>query len=163
MSKKTIFIGIIAGVATSAFAIVLEKQLMTGTNIWLSFIPTVFSISLMIFLAISKKKENNGFMSFKEGFVELFIFGIISSMINSVISYLNLFVLKSKEQIQELVNLMKDGMLQKGLTEQMAIEAAEKTFNSPIFMLYGFGGAIVISAILGAIIAAIFKKNDDSL
>ncbi|MDX2196967.1 MAG: DUF4199 domain-containing protein [Cytophagales bacterium] len=162
MNKKSIILGLAAGVASAIFSIAFEKQLLDSNNMLLSFVPTAFYILATIYIVYDTKKQNGGYMTIKQGFVPAFIFGSISCIVSVIFSLLNIYVIKTKEQLDEMIKIMADGMIEKGTPPAQATEIASKAFSSPLISLAGVAGGIAMSALIAVAVAAVMQKKQNS-
>lgn len=138
------------------------KFLLWGTISLL--IPIVF----YIFGGLAHRKQNGGFITYKNALITLFIIGITGYFINLsyTIVFTNFIDKDFNTRLEEVVTQSTTTWLEKYNMEQDQIdkqmEKIHEQFanaNTPIAYLKQFFWALIISAIISAIFALIIKRN----
>ena len=167
IKKNGINFGIITGVlsvliTTSIY--VIDLALMAKW--WLGISILVMYIIIGCILLVRTKKDLGGYMSFKEGFTTYFISALIGIAISVIYNILlfNIIDPEAAIRLKELTLESTVQMLEKFGTPTSAIKETVdkmKDYNqfSTIEQLKGSIWSIVGSAVFGAILAAIFKKD----
>jgi hypothetical protein len=132
---------------------------------WVSY-PGYIIITAIIFLGQKKLADVNGDMGLSYG--KAFVFGLLvalfSAVIVSVYNYL-FFTVIAPDSIQQTLDFAEQKMLEKGLAEDqvdMALQM-QKKLMTPVYMtLFGFGGSIIIGALL-SLITSIFSKKAETV
>ncbi|WP_445715443.1 DUF4199 domain-containing protein [Flavobacterium sp.] len=163
--------GINFGVITGALSVLITTSiyivdLALMTKWWLGISILVVYIIIGCILLVKTKKDLGGYMSFKEGFTVYFIsalIGIAVSVIYNILLF-NVIDPEAAIRLKELTLESTVQMLKKFGTPTSTIKETidkMKDFNqfSPMEQLKGSIWSIVGSAIFGAILAAIFKKD----
>ena len=167
IKKNGINFGVITGVlsvliTTSIY--IVDLALMTKW--WLGISILVVYIIIGCVLLVKTKKDLGGFMSFKEGFTVYFVSALIGIAISVIYNILlfNIIDPEAAIRLKELTLESTVQMLEKFETPTSAIKETVdkmKDYNqfSTIEQLKGSIWSIVGSAVFGAILAAIFKKD----
>ena len=169
IKKNGITFGFIIGlfsVLTTTVIYIINLELFTKW--WIGIITIIFSISIGCIL-VSKTKKQMGTITFKEVFSVYFIAASIGYLISTIFNYLlfNFIDPEAKERIKEIVIKYTVDILEKIGSPKSAINEAIKKMNETdsysignLFFSYAF--SLVIIAIFGLILAAIFKSKSSS-
>ncbi len=166
MNQETKTYGLYLGVASvlvTAIMYALGMFELGGNNIALSVLSLVLMIAAFILAGNALKKRQDGYMTFGEAFKTYLGIGVIASIISTAWMALFVFVLEPDYQ-QNMRDIQYEKMIEANpdMPEdqiEMALSMAEK-FSSPVMILvFGLVGAIIFYLIIGAIMAAITKKN----
>lgn len=157
--------GLLLALFSVIFALIPSVTNLYGNKV-LSGVITLASYLITIGILVNAIKkyrddELGGYMSFGNGFLFVFFACIISGIITSIFSYIQLTFI-DPGMMQEALNEQMAQMEKQGLTEEQMEVASSVTniFRSPaILSLFAFLGQLVAGAILGAILGAIFQKN----
>ena len=137
---------------------------------WVGIGMLVMWIVIGCLLLSKAKKENQGVMSFKEGFTTYFLSAVIGILLSTAFNILlfNFIDTGARDTVTEHLLDMQVGMIQKfGGTQEQINEAITKIKESSQFslkgQLFGIFQAMIGAIIFGLILAAIFKsKNKES-
>lgn len=167
IKKNGITYGIVLGVfSILVTTIIYAVDLSLFTNTWLGVVSLTIYIIIGIILVSKTKKELNNIITFKEAFTVFFIAAIIGSTISVLynIVLFNYIDPEAKETVRRLtmeytVQMMeKFGAPASSINETM--EKLGKTDNySPSSQLLGLVFAFLFDAILGLILALIFRSK----
>ena len=171
--------------ATQIVSISLQKQVMQiGFPLGLIYIsiyliaylfsldtnPIIGYLSWLIMLGASYyciytyRKEQSGIISFKEAFTLSFFVIILASLISTAYFFIHIQYINT-HYISDLMDLQKQEMLKKGMSEEMVAKALQvsKGFYKPEFFIpIGLGTNIIVAAIISSIFAYFMKKNPTS-
>jgi prepilin signal peptidase PulO-like enzyme (type II secretory pathway) len=163
-NRNTIAIrfGVIAALVGILYSLVLQLTDNVG-NFGLGLLSYVITIVVLTIAINNYKKENNGFLSFKEGFSIGLIFIAIQSLLVSVYSYIYTKFIDTAflENLKELqkVEMEKRGMSDDQIDQAMAI--SEWAFNPEISAVSGFVFNLFVGLIISLIVVAFMKKESD--
>ncbi len=168
--KNAINFGVISGVIGIALTTLMYLiDLKLFVNMWIGFGMIAIWIIIGCLLLSKSKKENNGVMSFKEGFTTYFLSAVIGILISTSFNILlfNFIDPAAKETLTEHLLDMQVGMLQKFNAPQEQINKAiakikETSQFSVKGQLMGIAWSMLGAAIFGLILAAIFKSKSPS-
>lgn len=173
ISTQSVYLkyGLILGLISIAINLVMYAtglfvQLQTGQNLGLSWgiggVSFLLTIALAVMACLEFRKQNNGLMSFGQGFIIVFLAILISSALSSVFQavYTGLVDPTLMDQVFEA---QRQNFENQGLSEEQ-IETAQ-SFGSfaknPLFTLaVGIFSGAIIGAILALIISAIMKRDE---
>ncbi|MFB9088785.1 DUF4199 domain-containing protein [Flavobacterium paronense] len=166
IKKNALTFGFIIGlfsVLTTTLIYIIDLELFTKW--WIGIITISFSIAIGCYLVIKTKKEM-GTISFKETFSVYFIAASIGYLISNLFNYLlfNFIDPEAKEKIKEIVIKYTVDILEKVGSPKSAInETIQKMNETDSYsignLLFGYAFSLVIIAIFGLILAAIFKSK----
>jgi len=167
IKKNGITYGIILGVfSILVTTIIYAVDLSLFTNMWVGIFSLVIMTVIGVVLVSKTKKELKNLITFKEAFTVFFIAGIIGSTISVLFNIVlfNVIDPEVKETIQRLSIESTVQMLEKFGTPSSAInetiEKMQDTDNfSPSSLLMGLVFAFLFDAILGLILALIFRTK----
>lgn len=161
-----LFSGIL-GITITTLMYLIDLKLFV--NMWIGIAMLVIWIIVGCVLLSKAKKENNGVMTFKEGFTTYFLSAVIGILISTTFNILlfNFIDPAAKDTLTEHLLDMQVGMLQKfNATQEQINEAIAKIKESSQFsikgQLTGIIWSMVGAAIFGLILGAIFKSKSPS-
>jgi len=157
--------GLLLALFSVIFALIPSVANLNGNkvlSIVIGLVSYLVTIGILV-TAIRKYRddESGGYMSFGNGFLFVFLACIISGIITSIFTYIQLTFI-DPGMMQEALNQQMAEMEKQGLTEEQMEMASSFTsiLRSPVVLsLFAFLGQLVFGAILGAILGAIFQKN----
>jgi hypothetical protein len=170
VKKNAVNFGLIsAAIAIIVTSLMYAIDLKLFVNMWIGFGLLAVWIIIGVLLLNKCKREQNGQLTFKEGFTAYFLSALIGIAISTLfnIFLFNFFDTEAKDIITEHLVDFQVGMLEKFNTPKAQIAEAVKTIreNSQFSLkgqLFGFMQALVGAIIFGLILAAILKsKNKD--
>lgn len=156
MDKHFVRQGLYAGGASVLITLalyIIDPKMMLKVGNWLIF---VLSIVFMVMAAKGKKKDNGGFISFKEAFTESWLTYLIYALISLVFSYLlfNIIDPSLKDTVKEIAMEAMEKM--SGLLgEEGTAKAIEELEKQDSFSIGNLLQSTVFSLIFGAVIALI--------
>ncbi len=161
--KYGLYIGVITVVFT-AIVFAMDYRLLQES--WLSIVPTVVTVTILIIAGRDLKEQQGGYLSFKEAFVSSFIIFMIGAAINTTYQMVQYNVLAPDvaevlrgENIDKAAQVMES----LGANDKDIDEAMVEAENTNPFGIAAQSLALLFQAVLGlivaAIIAAIVKKN----
>ncbi len=163
--------GITYGVILGVFSILLTTiiyvvDLELFTSMWLGIISIIISLTIGVVLLMKTKKDMNGIISFKEAFTTYFLAAVIGSTMSILFQILlfNVVDTEAKSVLNDITVAYTVEVMEKWGTPASSIEEAvaaiRETDNySPVNLLKGLAFGLVFSAILGLILALIFKSK----
>ena len=167
VKKNGIMYGIILGVfsilvTTLIYAIDIELFI----SMWVGLISMAVYLVIGIVLVAKTKKQLNNVITFKEAFTVFFLAAVIGSTLSVLFNIIlfNVIDPAAKETIQQLTLEYTANMMQKfGARASDVNEAiskmAETDNYSPLNQLKGLIFSFIFSALLGLILALIFKSK----
>jgi hypothetical protein len=166
--KNAINFGIISGlIGITVTTLMYLVDLKLFVNMWIGFGMLAVWIIIGVLLLSKSKRENQGSMTFKEGFTTYFLSAVIGILISTAfnIFLFNFFDTEAREVVTQHMLDMQVGMLEKFNTPQEQInEAITKIKESSQFsikgQLFGIMQAMVGAIIFGLILAAFFKSKN---
>lgn len=167
IKKNGITFGIITGVISvvvTASMYIIDLKLFTAW--WIGLFSIVVYLLIGIYLLIKTKKELKGIFPFKEAFTTYFLSAVIGIAITVTFNIIlfNFVDTSAKDTVQDHIIDFQVEMLKKFNTPAEVIkEAVEKIKLENQFdivpQLKGSVFTILFAAILGLILAAIFKSK----
>ena len=162
--------GIISGIISILIlTVIYTVDVMLFVSSWITFLKVLIFIGLSIILLVNTKKQLNGQISFKDAFKTYFIFASLSLLLTTIFEIIlfNVIDPSLKDTLKELLIKTIVPFLEKFNTPAKAINEAVKNIQendqfSIIELIKGYFSYLVISAILGLILAAIFKSKSPS-
>ncbi len=140
---------------------ILLYLLDMDTEKWAGYLSWGIMLVAAFYMIYDVRKSQNGLITFGEGFKVVFFALLFANIISSIyffihIQFVNTNFMEALEQAQ------RAEMLSRGMSEEMIEKsmALAESFNSPtVSVPIGLLVNTVISAIFGAIAAAIMKKE----
>lgn len=136
---------------------------------WIGIVAIVISIAIGVVLVSKTKKQLGGNITFKEAFTVYFIASLIGSLVSTIYNYVlfNFIDPQAKETLKEMTMKYTADMLEKfGAPAESVNQTMQKLAETDNYslgnLMFGFAISLVISAIIGLIIAAIFKSKSPS-
>ena len=165
--KNAVNFGVISGlIGVGITTLMYLIDLKLFVNLWIGFGMIGIWIIIGCLLLSKSKKENQGAMTFKEGFTTYFLSAVIGILISSAFSILlfNFIDTAARDTITEHLLDMQVGILKQFNTPQQQInEAIVKIKESSQFslkgQLFGIAQAMLGAVFFGLILAAIFKSK----
>ncbi len=167
IKKNGITYGVIAGIVSVLITtIVYSVDLSLMTKWWFGIIVLAISIGISISLLSKTKKDLKGNFTFKEAFTTYFICSVIGTLISVLFTIIlfNFIDPAAKETLKELILEFTKNIMQKmgapaSEMNKALKEIASKDSYSVVEQLKGSVFSIAFSAIIGLILAAIFKTK----
>lgn len=167
VKKNGVNFGILVGIISILiYTILYSIDLSLLASVWVGIIIFLINLGIGIYAVAKSKKEQGGFISFKEAFTAFFIVMAIGSIINSVFMFVlfNLIDPEAKATISEIVIEKTVTMMQNaGLNSEDIRRTAEEMQNTDNFsalsLVKSYFSGLVLYIIIALIVAAAFKKN----
>lgn len=167
IKKNGINYGLILGGFSVLFTTVIYAiDLELFTSWWIGIVAIVISITIGVMLVSKTKKQLGGNITFKEAFTVYFIAAVIGTLISTLYNYVlfNFIDPEAKEAIKEITMEYTAKMMERFGAPSAAInETMQKLAETDNYsignLMFGAAVSIVISAIFGLILAAIFKSK----
>jgi len=171
--KKTgINFGLIFGFLVSLivlYAFAVDSSILT--NYWIVLlVPFLLVIISGLFAIGTVKKDQNGFISFKEGFTTYFIMIALGLLINTVVSIMifNVIAPEFQETVKELQITKTTEMMESfNVPYEQIDEAIEKINEDNQFaiqkQMLSYVIGLAIYSIFGLLLALILKRNNPEL
>lgn len=167
IKKHVVTFGLIAGGISAGYTLIaylIDQELFV--NWWAGIVLWVVTLTVMV-LAVSRiKKEQSGYISFKEGFTSFFLTWAICAVIGVVMNLLLFTVIDpgAAEGIREMAIEAQIEMFEGfGMSDEDMLEQIERVENMDQFaigaQLQGLVYSLLFGAVIGLIVAAAFKKN----
>jgi hypothetical protein len=158
--------GIIAAISSILFMLILY---MGGVK-WfvhpVAFLGYVIPIVFAVIAAITKKRQNEGYLNFGEALKGVFLVFVISAIGSSLFSYVmfNFVDIPFREALmQQTAETTRELMEKFGAPEEEIDKAIEQSFSGNPYSLgkifLGFAIACIIWFIIALIVAAIVKRT----
>lgn len=169
VKKNALQYGLISGVVAvlTTTYLYLNPELFGSMALGFSIIG--FYIILGIYLMIKTKKELGGNYSFKDAFTTYFVYAVVGILISTVFTVIlyNFIDPSAKEIVKEVTIKSTVGTMEKFGTPKAAMEEAIKKLEEQDQFSFGtqFQGSLIsilISAIFGLILGAIFKSKSSN-
>ena len=163
--KPALIYGAILGIVTVFISLVFYF-LGISTDRWTNWVSMLITLVLLVYLMIQYRKVYlGGYASFGQIFVMVLVSaGIVASIINTVYTYLLFTVidpgLLDQMRVVAEERIMNNPRIPESMYDNM-FERMEKNFQVARMVKLGLIGGVVINAILGLIIAAFLKKEED--
>lgn len=126
----------------------------------------VVNLGLCIYAVIDAKKQNDGYLTFKEAFTAFMLNRIVNIVLAIGFMALLYFVIDPdfRESIAERTTALQlEAMERRGATEEVILTQTERlekyNLNNPVVLFWTFLGSIVFNAILGLLLAAGLKRD----
>ncbi|MBK0371192.1 DUF4199 domain-containing protein [Flavobacterium agrisoli] len=166
VKKNGITFGVIMGVVSALLtSAIYAIDLKLFTSWWLGIVTILFYIVIAIVL-LNKTKKEIGFFSYKDAFTTYFISALVAVIITTLFNILLFNVIDpgAKDTLNEIVVKYTVEMMQKFNAPAASInETIAKMKDNDQYsvgnLLKGAASNLVISAIFGLIMAAIFKSR----
>ena len=144
---------------------VLLYMLDLNLNQALGFGGMVISLVVMIF-GIRSFRDNvrDGILPFGTAFGFLMIIMIVSAIIGNIYAYL-LWTVIDPDILTKMMDMQMEKMMDKGIPEEaldQAMKVTAKFMKPGVMLAMGTATQLFFGTIISLIIAAIFKKEDDS-
>ena len=169
IKKNGITFGIILGLfSLLVTAGIYAIDLNLFTSWWVGIVAIAISLTIGIIAVSKTKKQLNGQITFKEAFTVYFIAAAIGSLISSIFYYVlfNIIDPQAKETLKEITLKYTSDIMEKlGAPAASINEAMQKAAETDNYSLgslsMGYAIGLVVSAIIGLILAAIFKSKSN--
>lgn len=127
MNKIAIQYGVISGIATVIFSLLLYIiGLETYANWWLQLVGAAFVIVFMIIGGLQVRRANGGFLTYKNSFISLFVIAAISGLIAVIFNILLYNVINPDlgEAVKDINMERTIGMMEEWNVPEAQIEEA---------------------------------------
>jgi prepilin signal peptidase PulO-like enzyme (type II secretory pathway) len=154
--------GVIAALVSILYSLVLQLT-DNISNFGLGLLSYVITIAILIIAINNYKKENNGFLSFKEGFSMGLIFIAVQGVLVSMYSYIYTKFIDTAF-FENLKELQKVEMEKRGMSDEQidnAIAMSEWAFNSEVSAITSLLFNLFFGLIISLIVTAVMKKESD--
>lgn len=162
-ARTGLFLGLFV-VVTTTLVYVLDISLFTAS--WYGLLSMAIIIAFGAFAAIQAKKNQGGFLTFKETFTSFLVTVLVGLSISTVFSVLlfNVIDPEAKQIITDNVIKMTTGMMEKFGAKpadiNQIIKEMQKTDSFGVLgQLKGFAFNIIIYSIIGLITALIIRRE----
>tara|TARA_B100000678_G_C18053277_1_gene439564 strand:+ start:108 stop:653 length:546 start_codon:yes stop_codon:yes gene_type:complete len=152
------------GVAYTLIAYLIDLTLLTTW--WTGILFLILLIVLLCVAVGQVKSKMGGYISFKDAFSTFFVAGLVASLISTTVTVLlfNVVDPEAAERLNELtiestVRTMEKFGAPEEVIDKQVEELQGKNQFSLTSQLWTFLGGLLFYAILGAVVAAIMKKN----
>jgi hypothetical protein len=169
IKKNGVTFGIILGLFSVLFTTAIYViDLHLFTSWWIGIVSIIIAITIGVVLVSKTKKQMGGNITFKEAFTVYFIASAIGSFISTFFYYIlfNFIDTQAKETIKEITLKYTADMMEKfGAPAASVNETMQKLAQTDNYslgnLMLGFAVGLVIQAIFGLILAAIFKTRSN--
>ncbi len=167
IKKNGIKFGVIAGIISIlSTATLYAIDISAFGNPLTGIVLILVYIGLGIYAVSQAKKELNNTIVFKDAFTVYFIYSVIGIVIGNIFMYIlfNFIDVEAKQQLLELtinkaVELMKDFGAKSEDIKKAVIDMKENDNYSLVGIFKGSVMSILISSIVGLIVAAVMKSK----
>lgn len=168
IKKYSVNFGLISAAITIGYTLyAYSVDYSMFTNYVAGILLMFFTIGIMLVPVVKVKKAQGGLLSFKEGFSSYVLGWILSAVIGAVFNII-LFTMVDPDAGVAVNELRVESQIKMmegfGLPEADLQEQIEQLENTDMFamktQLQGVLGSIVFGAIIGLIVAAVFKKAE---
>lgn len=168
IKKSAINYGLVAGgILALVTALMYAVSTESFTKWWIGILTIVFVIIMGIISTAKSKSLLGGYMSFKEAFSSYFITVAVALFIGTLVGIL-LFTVVDPELADYLnertIEITRDFMERFGAPEseieKTLVELEGKNNYSALNQLKNYVFGLVFQAVLGLLVALIFKKKD---
>lgn len=152
--------GLITGVIVIVYTVLLYL-IGEAMNMWLGFLSFIFIITLMIFGMKEYKRNQEGYLEFKEGLAIGTLIVAISSLLSQIFNYVYMNFI-DPSMIEQIGERTREMMEKFGMDEdkiEQAVTEAQSKMASPLSILWGILGALVMGFIISLIISAIMQNK----
>lgn len=162
--KYSIIIALV-GIATTTLVYIVDETIMIKW--WFGLISLAITLGLLIYFGNVMRKENGGYLSFKKGFIFVFLIVIFSSIISTAYSLILYNVIDpdlgarlTEALVDQTTQMLQNFNLPEDQIDESIDKMLEKDNFSAISILQSAGiGSVVGGLILGLIVGAIIKKK----
>ena len=156
--------GLILAFISIIFNVILY-MLDQNLNRALGYVGFLIMIVVFIF-AIRSYRDNvrGGFISFGQAFGFLMVALVVSTIIGDIYAYL-LWTVIDPDILVKMQDMQVEEMQKRGVPEEQmdqALAVASKFLQPGVMLAMATGASLFFGAIISLIIAAIFKKDEDS-
>lgn len=162
-ARYGLFLGIFI-IVTTTLVYAIDISLFTAS--WFGMLNMAIVIAFGAFAAVQSKKNQGGFLTFKETFTSFLVAVLVGLFISTLFSILlfNVIDPEAKQIISDNVIKMTSGMMEKFGAKPAdinnVIKEMQKTDSFGVFgQLKGFVFNIVIYSIIGLITALIIRRE----
>ncbi len=162
--KPALIYGAIVGFVGILLGVIFYIMDLATAN-WTSYLSMVVGIAVLAYCLVAYRKEYlGGFAKFGQIFVMALVIGIISSIITTIYSYV-LYTFIDPELIDKIKlvaeeKMMNNPRIPENMLDDM-IERMAKNFEPKRMLTMGLIFGIVGNAIIGLILAAFIKKEEN--
>lgn len=165
-------IGFMAMCIISIISYFFYKQMFSSftTQMLIGILIFAVTIFIPVWGGITFRRENGGWVSFKDAFLAVYIIYIISTLGSSIMQYIvpNIIDTEYPEQLLQLVKSTTEDSMEKFGASDEQIEKTMKDFTierfkpSIVDTARSYGFSLLIGAVLSLVIAAFIKRNSES-
>ena len=152
------------GIIITFLIYIVDITLMTQW--WLGLLMLAINIGIIVYAGIDLRKNNGGYLSFKNAFLSTFLIFLVAGIIGTLVNLLMFYVIDPElpGRLTDATVETTASMMQKfgASQEQIDLEIEKVKQREPYSAkstLMGFGIGIIIYAILALIIGAIIKRK----
>lgn len=166
--KNAINFGIISGlIGITVTTLMYLVDLKLFVNMWIGIGMLAVWLIIGILLLSKSKKENEGNLTFKEGFTVYFLSAVIGILLSTAFNMFlfNFFDTEARDSVTEHVITFQVEMMEKfnAPSEKIAEEVSKLRENSQFTLkgqMLGIMQAMIGAIIFGLILAAFFKSKN---
>ena len=162
--KPALIYGAIVGFVGILLSVIFYIMDLATAN-WTTYLSIVVGIAVLAYCLVAYRKEYlGGFARFGQLFVMALVIGVISSIMNTIYSYL-MFNVIDPELIDKIrlvaeEKMMNNPRIPENMLDDM-IERMAKSFEPRRMLTMVLIGGVVVNAIVGLILAAFIKKEEN--
>ncbi len=169
IKKNGITFGLILGtISILITAAIYAIDLTLFTKWYVGVFGLIVSLIVGIMAVVSTKKKLGNFISFKEAFTAYFIMGVIAATMSVLFNIVlfNYVDPGAKETLKELtmkftVDMMQNMGAPASATNEAIAKMQDQDTYSPSQQMFGLLVSFVLHAIVGAILALIFRNKTE--
>ena len=167
VKKQSVKFGLIVAAASIAYTLIIYAIDISLIISYLAIIVSLFYIVITIIGVISVKREQQGFITFKEAFTTYFLISLIYILINTAFNKIlfNVIDPAANAEIKELVIQKQEKLFENlNVPEDMAKKQPDEIRNTAQFSIMSVIKNIFLSllifSIVGLIVSAIVMRRD---
>ena len=162
--KSALTYGAILGFVSILLGVIFYVMNLYAAS-WTGIVSVVVGIAVLAYCLVAYRNESlGGFAGFGQIFVMALVIGIISSIISTIYSYLMFNIidpeLADKMRLVVEEKMMNNPRIPENRLDEM-IERAAKGFEPKRMLMTTLFGGIGMNAIIGLILAAFIKKEEN--
>ena len=167
IKKNGLTFGVLSGIVSALItSTIYAIDLNLFVSWWIGIVSMVIYLTISIVLLTKTKKELNGVFIFKDAFTTYFISAVIGTLIGTLFNILlfNVIDPSAQDTLKEITIKNAVAMMQKfnspaAAINEMIAKMNESNPYSVIELLKGSVYSVLISSIIGLIMAAFFKSK----
>lgn len=153
--------GIIAGIISIIYSLILNITDLAFTNKSLSWISFIILVAAIVLAMREFKRQNSGYMSYGQGLGIGTLVSVVSSILGGIFTYIYVKFVDTG-YIEKMRSMQIADMEAREMNDEQidqAMSMSEKMMTPEMIVVFAIIGGLVFGFILSLIIAAIMKKT----